>query len=134
MADLMGEWMAARADWAAANAAGQSVRVRNRKMDRLRALNRQVAERQDLHDAVSGLCEVDNTPETRVDAALVREHWDIVGAAATFVSVIESSGASIERPVTMSRALSVNTTAAARTAALCLHNIDEGRGNTTPNL
>ena len=102
-------------------------------MDRVWALGREIAGHSELHDSVNALCGSEQDPDVRLGAALVREYWDTVGAAETLVSVIEASGASIVRPVTMSRALSVKTTTTASTAALCLFNIDNGRGNTGAN-
>jgi len=128
--DLIGEWREARSEWAAADAAGKPVRVRNRIMDRIWDLGRKIAAHPQLHAEITALCGVGEDPDLRVGAALVREHWDVAGAAETLVSVIQDSGASVTRPVTMSGALSVRATTAARTAALCLFNIDEGRGNT----
>ena len=130
MADLMSEWLAARAEWAAANASGRPVQVCNRIMDRIWELRREIAGHPELHEAIVVLCEPGQDSDVRLGAALVREHWDVAGAADTLVSVINASGASITRPVTMSHALSVETTTTARTAALCLLNIDSGRGNT----
>lgn len=130
MTDLINEWLAARAEWAAANAAGRPVQVRNRIMDRIWALSREIAGHPALHEAIVMLCEPGQDSDVRLSAALVREHWDVAGAADTLVSVIHASGASITRPVTMSQALRVKTTTTATTAALCLLNIDSGRGNT----
>ena len=130
MPDLINDWLLARAEWADANAAGRPVQVRNRIMDRIWALGREIAGRPELHESINALCEVGKDPSIRVSAALVRERWDVAGAAETLVSVIQASGASITRPVTMSLALSVKTTTTASTAALCLLNIDSGRGNT----
>lgn len=129
MADLISEWLAARAEWAAANAAGRPVQVCNRIMDRIWALSSEIAGHPELHEPITALCEPRQDSDVRLGAALVREHWDVAGAADTLVSVIHASGASIMRPVTMSHALRVETTTTARTAALCLLNIDSGRGN-----
>jgi hypothetical protein len=130
MDDLVGEWRAARAEWAAANAAGKPVQYRNRIMTRIWDLGHRIAEHPESHDEIIALSGRDQDPDLRLGAALVREHWDIVGAADTLVSVIHDSGAWITRPVTMTRALEVKSTPTARTAALCLFNIDSGRGNT----
>jgi hypothetical protein len=130
MTDLINEWLAARAEWAAANAAGRPVEVCNRMMDRTWALSGEIAGHPELHEAITALCEPGQDSDVRLGAALVREHWDVAGAADTLASVIHASGTSITRPVTMSHALSVKTTTTARTAALCLLNIDGGRGNT----
>ena len=81
-----------------------------------------------LHPEIVALCNRTVGPDERLAAALVREHWDQVGAADTLVSIIESSGVSVRRPVRMGDALAV-ADAVARTAALCLMNIDDGRGN-----
>jgi hypothetical protein len=130
MPDLINTWLAARAEWAAANMAGRPVGDRNRLMDRVLALGRDIAARAELHDEVVALCGPAMDADVRLAAALVREHWDVDGAADTFVSLVRSSGASITRPVTMTSALNVSTTTTARNAALCLLNIDSGRGNT----
>jgi hypothetical protein len=130
MTDLINEWLAVRAEWTAANAAGRSAQVCNRIMDRIWALSSEIAGHPELHEAIIALCEPGQDSDARLGAALVREHWDVAGAADTLVSVIHASGTSITRPVTMTHALSVETTTTARTAALCLLNIDSGRGNT----
>ena len=128
--DLLNDWLAARAQWAASNADGRSVRHRNRLMDRIWALSGEIAAHPELHAEVVALCGPDQDENTRLGAALVRERWDLAGADATLVAIIESSGATITRPVTMTSALAVRTTKAASDAALCLLNIDDGRGNT----
>lgn len=128
--DLLNEWGTARAQWAAGNADGRSVRHRNRIMDRIWALSDEIAAHPELHSEIVALCGPDQDADTRLDAALVRERWDLAGADETLVGVIQSSGASITRPVTMTSALAVRTTKAASDAALCLLNIDDGRGNT----
>ncbi len=97
-------------------------------MDSIRRLSREIAAHPGLHDGVIDLCEPEQEAGVRVAAALVREHWDSAGAADTLVSVIRDSGAAISRPVTMSDALGVQSTRDARTAALCLLSIDDGRG------
>lgn len=130
MTDLINEWLVAREEWAAANDTGRHVQVCNRIMDRIRALSSEIAGHPKLHEEIIALCDPGQESDVRLGAALVREHWDVAGAADTLVSVIPASGASITRPVTMSHALSVETTTTARTAALCLLNIDSGRGNT----
>lgn len=130
MDDLISEWRAARAEWAAADAVGKPVPERNRIMDRIWNLGHEIAAHPHMHEAINALCGPDQDPDLRVGAALVREHWDVAGAAETLVSVIHDSGAAITRPVTMSVALSVKSTTTARTAALCLLNLDDGRGNT----
>ena len=130
MTDLINEWLAARAEWAAANAAGRPAQVCNGIMDRTWALSGEIAGHPQMHEEINALCEPGQDSDVRLGAALVREHWDVAGAADTLVSVIHNSGTSITRPVTMSHALSVETTTTARTAALCLLNIDSGRGNT----
>ncbi len=130
MDDLISDWRAARTEWAAANAAGKPVKVSNRIMDRIWKLGREIANRPELHEKVGALCGPDQDPDLRVGAALVLEHWDIEGAAETFVSVIHDSGDSVTRPMTMADALRVKSATTARTAALCLLNIDDGRGNT----
>lgn len=130
MADLINEWLSAQAEWTAANAAGRPPDVCNRIFDRAWALKREIAGHPELHEAIVALCDPAQDPDVRLGAALVREHWDVAGAGETLVSVIQSSGASITRPVTMSSALDVRTTMTARDAALCLFNIDSGRGNT----
>jgi hypothetical protein len=130
MADLLKEWLAARTEWAAADAAGLPVHARNQIMDRVRALSSKIAGEAELHEAVIALCEAGQDSDVRLGAALVREHWDVAGAADTLVSLIHASGATIVRPVTMEHALRVQTTTTARAAALCLLNIDRGRGNT----
>lgn len=130
MPDLIDEWFAARTEWDAANESGQPVHVRNRIMDRIRALSRDIASHPEMHDRITALCAPQQMPDVRLSAALVREHWDATGAADTLVSIIHDSGASIARPVTMSSALSVDTSRTAWTAALCLFNIDSGRSNT----
>ena len=130
MDDLISQWRAARTEWAAANAAGEPVKVRNRIMDRIWNLGHEIASHPDLHERVAAFCGLDQDPDLRVWAALVVEHWDVTRAAETFVSVIQDSGDSVNRPMTMADALKVNSTTTARTAALCLLNIDEGRGNT----
>lgn len=127
--DLVGEWRETWAQWIAANASGRSVKACNKIMDRVWALGREIARRPDLHDAIEALCAVGQEPDVRFHAALVREHWDSAGAAETLLAVIRDSGASVERPVTMSSALSIGTTQAAKSAALCLFNIDRGAGN-----
>ena len=136
MDDLVAEWLDVREQWAAANAEGRSVRTRNRLMDRHWKLGKQIAQDPKLHDVIDALCEPKNDPDVRLTAALVREHWDPAASEKTLLSIIEASGATIRRPVTMIEALSVRTTAAAQSAALCLYNVDEGRGNignSTPN-
>jgi len=130
MADLITDWLKAREEWAAANAAGRPVKERNRIMDRIWALGHEIARSPALHQRINELCESREDPDTRLGAALVREHWDARGAADTMVSVIHASGASVTRPVTMDVALSIKTSTTASTAALCLLNIDSGRGNT----
>ena len=130
MVDLITDWLKAREDWAAANAAGRPVKVCNRIMDRVWALGHEIARSPDLHQRIHELCQSSEDPDTRLGAALVREHWDERGAADTLVSVIQASEASITRPVTMDVALSIRTATTARAAALCLLNIDSGRGNT----
>lgn len=99
-------------------------------MDRIWSLGREIASHPELHESVEAYCGQDQDPDLRVWAALVLEHWDVRGAAETFVSVIHDSGDSVTRPMTMAEALKVKSTTTARTAALCLLNIDEGRGNT----
>lgn len=133
MVDLIREWRTARAEWAAADAAGASVRVCNRIMDRIWSLAHQIAADPSLHSLIEDLCGSDRDADLRLGAALVREHWDVRGAAETLMSVIQQSGESIGRPVTMSSALAVKSSTTARTAALCLLNIDSGRGNTGTN-
>ncbi len=133
MADLITQWRTARAEWAAADVAGASVRVCNRMMDRIWSLAHQIAADPSLHSLIEDLCGPDRDADLRVGAALVREHWDVRGAAETLMSVIQQSGGSIGRPVTMSSALAVKSSTTARTAALCLLNIDSGRGNTGTN-
>jgi hypothetical protein len=128
--DLLGDWRSAWTEWTAADAAGKPVNVRNRIMGRIWNLGHEIASRSELHSAVTSLCGADQDPDLRVRAALVREHWDVDGAADTHVSVIRDSGFSVARPMTMEGALSVKSSTTARTAALCLFNIDEGRGNT----
>jgi hypothetical protein len=128
--DLISQWRAARAEWVAADAAGKPVKVRNRIMDRIWSLGHKIAAHPELHERVEAYCGPDQDPDLRVWAALVREHWDVDGAAETFVSVIQHSGDSAARPMTMADALKVKSTTTAWTAALCLLNIDEGRGNT----
>lgn len=130
MRDPLSDWLAARAQWAAANADGRSVRYVNRIMDQIWVLSDEIAALPELHAEVVALCGPDQDEDTRLGAALVRERWDLAGADETLVAVIESSGASIVRPVTMASALAVRSTRAASVAALCLLNIDHGRGNT----
>ena len=135
MPDLIDDWLLAWAEWTDADVAGRgTVRARNLMIDKVWSLGREIAARDELHDSINALCEPGRDPDTRVHAALVREHWDVAGAAETLVSVIATSGASVARPVTMSEALRVSTTKAASTAALCLLNIDSGRGNTGAKL
>lgn len=134
MDDLIAEWRAAWAEWSDANEADKPVQSRNRIMDRIWTFGHEIAAHPPLHDAVIALCGPGQDPELRVGAALVRENWDVAGAADTLVSVIRDSGDHIARPVTMSAALGVKSTTTARTAALCLLNIDEGRGNTGVKL
>lgn len=123
--DLVSEWRAARSEWVEANAEGKlPVHVRNRMMDRTRALETEIAGRPALHGALIALCDPREDPETRLDAAVARRHWDEEGAADTFVSIVVESGASITRPVTMADALRVKTTMTAWTAALCLYDMD----------
>ena len=133
MADLITQWRAARAECAAAEVTGASVRVRNQIMDRIWSLAHQIAADPSLHSLIQDLCGPDRDADLRIGAALVREHWDVRGAAETLMSVIQQSGDTIGRPVTMSSALAVKASTAARTAALCLLNIDSGRGNTGTN-
>jgi len=130
MTDLVYEWREAWARWTAADAAGRSVKTCNKIMDRIWALGREIARRPDLHDPIEALCAPGRAPDVRLHAALVREHWDCAGAAETLLATISHSGATIERPVTMSGALSISTTQTAQSAALCLFNIDRGTGNT----
>lgn len=118
MDHLISEWRAARAEWADADAAGKPVQIRNRIMDRIWNLGHEIAAHPHVHWSINALCEPDQDPDLRLGAALVREHWDVAGAAETLVSVIQDSGASITRPVTMSGALNVKSTTTARTAAL----------------
>jgi hypothetical protein len=92
MTDLINEWLAARAEWAAATAAGRSVQVCNRIMDRTWALSSEIAGHPALHEAVIALCEPGQDSDVRPRAALVRERWDVAGAADTLVSVIHASG------------------------------------------
>ncbi len=127
--DLVGDWREAWAQWAAASASGGSVVARNLMMDRIWALGQEIARSPDLHESMEGLCAPGQEPDVRLHAALVREHWDSRGSAETLIEIISDSGASVERPVTMSSALSVSTTTTARSAALCLYNIDRGSGN-----
>lgn len=133
MTDLVSEWREAWAQWTAAEAAGRSVKTCNKIMDRIWALGREIARRPDLHNPIEALCAPGQAPDVRLHAALVREHWDIAGAAEALVAIIRDSGTTIERPVTMSGALGVSTTQTARSAALCLFNIDRGTGNTGAN-
>jgi hypothetical protein len=128
--NLLNDWLTAWAQWAAANADGQSVRSRNRIIDQIWALSDEVAAHPELHAEVVALCGPEQDEDTRLRAALIRERWDLAGADETLVAVIEGSGASITRPLTMTSALAVRTTKAASDAALCLLNIDSGRGNT----
>jgi hypothetical protein len=130
MSDLINEWRWQWGCWVGSEAQGADVSLRNSLMDRIRVLSAEIAEAPELHERIERLCTSENDADTRVRAALVREHWDAIGSAATLVDVIESSGAAIARPVTMAGALGVQTTSSARTAALCLLNIDSGRGNT----
>ncbi len=130
MRDLLNEWHAARAQWAAANADGRSVRHRNKIMDRIWVLSDEIAAHPELHAEIVALCGPDQDEDTRLAAALVRERWDLACADETLVAIVQGSGASITRPVTMTSALAVRTTRAASDAALCLLNIDDGRGNT----
>jgi hypothetical protein len=127
--DLVSDWRKTWAQWGAANDAGRSVTARNKIMDRIWALGREIAIRPDLHEPVEALCAPNQEPDTRLHAALVREHWDSAGAAETLVAIIRDSGATLERPLTMSSALSINTTQTAKSAALCLFNIDRSTGN-----
>lgn len=108
----------------------QARKVCNRIMDRIWKLGHEIANRPELHDKIGALCGADQDPDLRIGAALVLEHWDIDCAAETFVSIIHASGDSVTRPMTMADALRVKSTTTARTAALCLLNIDDGRGNT----
>jgi hypothetical protein len=130
MGDLIATWRAARARWAAGNAGKLPVKAQNELMDEIRALSREIASHQEIHPLIEGLCAPEHDPDDRLGAALVREHWDPEGAASTLVAIVEDSGQSIQRPVDMSAALAIRTTSTARTAALCLLNIDSGRGNT----
>jgi len=113
--DLISKWRAAWAEWAEADAAGKSVRTRNRIMDRIWSLGHEIAAHPQMHGSINALCDPEQDPDLRLGAALVREHWDVAGAAETLVSVIQGSGASIPRPVTMAGALKVKSTATART-------------------
>lgn len=130
MDDLISDWRAARTEWAAATAAGKSVKDCNRIMDRVWNLGHEIASRPELRETVASLCGPDQDADLRVGAALVLEHWDVEGAAQTLISVIHDSGEVVTRPMTMTGALTVKSTTSARTAALCLLNIDDGRGNT----
>ena len=109
VSDLVSDWRSAWSDWTVAEAAGAPVPVRNGLMDRIWTLSREIASRGDLHSAVTALCGHQNDPDLRVRAALVREHWDVEGAADTHASVILDSVASASRPMTMKAALSVTS-------------------------
>ena len=87
MDDLISQWRAAHTEWAAANAAGKPVKFRNRIMDRIWNLGHEIAAHPHLQERVAAFCEPDQDPDLRVWAALVVEHWDVTGAAETFVSV-----------------------------------------------
>jgi hypothetical protein len=82
-----------------------------------------------MHEAINALCDPDQDPDLRDGAALVREHWDVAGAA-TLVSVIHDSGAALTRPVTMTGALTVRSTATARQPRGAGTISTRGRGNT----
>jgi hypothetical protein len=123
------EWKRLREVLAVAEAERKPVRERNRLHDAVGLAAAAVAAQPELHPAIVELCSDHNDLHDRVAAALVREHWDPVGAAATFLAVAEASGHRLIRPLSMHAALEVSSPAAARIAALCLLNIDAGRGN-----
>jgi len=123
------EWKRLREVLAVAEAERKPVRERNRLYDAVGLAAAAVAGQPELHPAIVELCSDHNDLHDRVAAALVREHWDPVGAAATFLAVAEACGHRLIRPVSMHAALEVSSPAAARIAALCLLNIDAGRGN-----
>ncbi len=49
MADLIDEWLAAQAEWAAATAAARPAKQCNRMLDRARVLAREIAGHPELH-------------------------------------------------------------------------------------
>jgi len=54
--DLVSDWRKTWAQWGAANDARRSVTARNKIMDRIWALGREIALRPDLHEPVEALC------------------------------------------------------------------------------
>jgi hypothetical protein len=68
MTDLINEWLAARADWATANAAGRPAQVCNRIMDRTWALSSEIAGHPELHEAIIALCEPGQDSDVRLGA------------------------------------------------------------------
>jgi hypothetical protein len=114
---------------AVAEAERKPVRQRNRLREAVGLAAAAVAAQPELHPAIVELCSDHHDLHDRVAAALVREHWDPAGAAATLLAVAEASGQRLRRPVSMRAALEVSSPAEARIAALCLMNIDAGRGN-----
>lgn len=130
MEDLIEAWLHSRAAWTASALAGEPARKQNRLADRVWELSRRIAVDPALRPTIIGLCASDMDPDTRLGAALVRERWNIGGATLTLVDIVEKSGAVLPRPATMMGALAGDTTRSARSAALCVYNIDRGTGNT----
>ena len=135
----MEEWHAARQAWEAARRANEPARERNRRADRFWELSRAIAHDVSLRSQVVELCGLGSGDDTRLGAALIREHWDVEGAVRTMLEIVEVSGAQLPRPVTMASALAVDTTSTARSAALCVYNltwltIGAGRGGRLADL
>ena len=72
--DLVGDWRDAWAQWVAANDAGRFVKACNKMMDRVLALGRGIALRPDLYEPIETLSAPNQEPDTRLHAALLREH------------------------------------------------------------
>ena len=130
MDDLIGEWRATRREWAAANAAGKSVRYRNRIHDRIWDLGHRIAEHPENYDEMVALCAIDQEPDVRIGAALAREHFGYrwcrrnVDFGDTRLGRFDCATRHEDERARIRTHLNRGT------AAMRLFNIDTGRGNT----
>lgn len=103
------------------------VRVHNRLMTAVTRACERLAEMPAGRSALAEAAASDPDPWLRLVAATTVQQWDLASARATLEGLVTSSGGSVVRPMTMTAALAVEGEPG-RSAALCLLNLDSGKG------
>lgn len=124
----LASWRAAFETLAEAEKSGRPVRERNRLHDLVRREAAELAGSERARVAIERLARDESDLALRLAATLALEQWDAVAAAHALEQIVQVSGGSVTRPMTMTSALAVGHRVG-KIAALCLFNLDQGKGN-----